>query len=265
MKSHPKLGSRSAARRQASDIEFSNRVPVPPNATPSAANAESDGGLLVTLVCHGLDLSAVIAEIAAARCWRFECRQDMAAALATFGPLPGSAPRVFLLPLRLQSACGLEWTRRLAEMCSQARVVVLADQADAGLGFSAMYVGASAFLVLPIAPAELLKAVQAAARGLRFMSSSALGASLDALCCPESAPTCTGLTSWQIKVLWAIGQGRGEKGAASLLGVAARTVHTHATRIYLKLMVHSLEEALKKVFGRRACAFACAHRTNGEC
>jgi DNA-binding NarL/FixJ family response regulator len=234
-----------------------------------------DGGcghLHVTLVHHDLGVRALVAKATASRGWGFGAHGDLDAGLAALqvlaagnGDPPPTAPALLLLlPLRLPSACGLEWTRRLSALCSQARAIVLADPADAGLGFPAIYAGARGFLLLPLVHAELLAAVEAAARGSRFMSPAALAPSLDALYCPESAPTCTGLTSWQVKVLWAISEGHGEKGAARLLGLATRTVHTHTTRIYPKLGVHSLDEALEKVFGERACAFACPHQANGR-
>jgi DNA-binding NarL/FixJ family response regulator len=264
----------SAARARAPQIECSDLCPAPlPSATPLDGSAESNGELHVTLVQRDPGVRALVAKVAAAQGWSLQVHREIACVLENFKPLSagnGEAPslalppRVCLLPLRLRSGCGLEWTRTLAALDGQTRTVLLAEPPDAAMGFAAIYAGAWSFLVLPVVRTELIAAVQAAAQGLRFMTQTALRASLDALCCPEPVPSCTGLTSWQTKVLWAMGQGRGEKGAAWLLDMPVKTVHTHANRMYPRLGVHTLNEAIEKVFGRRGCAFACVRgRGNG--
>jgi len=57
-----------------------------------------------------------------------------------------------------------------------------------------------------------------------------------------------------------MGQGRRQKGAALLLNMPINTIHAHANHIYPKLGVHRLEDALDKVFGKYACAYACARK-----
>jgi DNA-binding NarL/FixJ family response regulator len=175
-------------------------------------------------------------------------------------PAAPAGVHVFLAALRPPGPCGIEWTRRLQAFDGSARFVLLAEQADAALGFSALYSGASAFLLLPLNGDDLLTAIQRAAAGRHFLPAAAVEASLDALCQAEPLPSCTGLTPTEIRVLWAMGQGRGEKGAARLLDMPINTIHTHANHAYPKLGVHNLEDALHEVFGKRACAFACLGR-----
>jgi DNA-binding NarL/FixJ family response regulator len=230
--------------------------------------------LRVTLVHHDETFRGLVAELAAAQRWRFGVCGDFTDVLRSLGaPVPGKSdapsaaalqstagPHVYLAPLRQPDACGLEWTRRLAALDGLTMFVLLAEQADAALGFSAIYSGASAFLLLPLNRAELLTAIQRAAAGRRFMSAAAHEASFDSLRCPEPAPSCTRLTPVEIKILWAMGQGRGEKGASQLLPMKLDTVHAHAKHIYLKLGVHSLPEALDKGFGRAGCPYTCLWR-----
>jgi DNA-binding NarL/FixJ family response regulator len=244
---------------------------MPPNLVGNAQAAP----LRVTLVHHDESVRGFVAKVAAAQHWVFEARRDFAEAADALGvPLPDSddtppagaapaaaVPQVFLAALRPPTGpCGLEFVRRLAALDGQARFVLVAQQADAALGFSAIYSGASAFILLPLKRAELLTAVRRAGAGQRFLPAGVQEASLDALCCPEQAQSCASLTPREIKVLWAMGHGRGEKGAAQLLGLATHTVHTHANHIFLKLDVHSLQDALNKVFGERGCTHACARR-----
>ena len=253
---HPR--SAECARRAKAN-QFQMRAPPP---------------LRVTLVHHDETVHAVVAELAGAQHWRLEAYRDFADAIGALGPpLPANSdtppasapsaaagPRVILAALGPPGVCGLEWTRRLAALGGSPRLVLLAGPDDAALGLSAIYSGASAFVLLPPNRAEILTAIHWAAGGRRFLPAAVQQASLDALCCPEPAPSCTGLTPTEIRVLWAMGQGRGEKGASRLLPMKLDTTHAHAKHIYLKLGVHSLPEALEKIFGRHGCAYTCLRR-----
>jgi DNA-binding NarL/FixJ family response regulator len=246
----------------------------PPSPSASLLRSRQPPPLRVTLVHRDPTVCDFVAELAAAQGWPFDAHRDfpeaagaLDAALRPNGEAaPPNAPadaagmRVFLAALSTPSACGIEWTRRLAALDGSARFVLLAEQADASLGFSALYSGASAFLLLPLNRDELLTAIQRAAAGGRFIPATAVEASLDALCQSEPASSCTGLTLTEIRVLWAMAQGRGEKGAALLLNRATNTMHTHANHLYPKLGVHTLEYALHKLFGNSGCPYACLRR-----
>jgi DNA-binding NarL/FixJ family response regulator len=246
----------------------------PPHPSTSPLQSRQSPPLRVTLVHHNQTVCDFVAEVAAAQGWRFDAHRRFPEAVGSLDlPLPANdeagpdnAPtgpagvRVFLAALRSPGPCGVEWTRRLQQPHGSARFVLLAEQADASLGFSALYSAASAFLLLPLNRGELLTAIQRAAAGGRFIAAAAVEASLDALCQSEPAPSCTGLTHTEIRVLWAMAQGRGEKGAALLLNRATNTMHTHANHLYPKLGVHTLEDALHKVFGNHGCAYICLRR-----
>jgi DNA-binding NarL/FixJ family response regulator len=246
----------------------------PPPPSSSHLRSPQSPPLRVTLVHQDRTICNLIAEVAAAQRWCFDAYPDFAEAVGALDlalpandeagsvnvPTAPAGVRVFLAALRSPGPCGIEWTRRLQKPDGSARFVLLAEEADASLGFSALYSGASAFLLLPLNRGELLTAIQRAAAGGRFLPAAAVEASLDALCQSEPAPSCTGLTHTEIRVLWAMAQGRGEKGAALLLNRATNTMHTHANRLYPKLGVHTLEDALHKLFGNSGCPYACLRR-----
>jgi DNA-binding NarL/FixJ family response regulator len=230
--------------------------------------------LRVTLVHHDQTVCDFVAEVAAAKGWCFDAHRDFLEAVGALdlalpandgagsvnAPTAAAGVRVFLTALRSPGPCGFEWTRRVQKPDGSARFVLLAEQADASMGFSALYSGASAFLLLPLNRDDLRTAIQRAAVGGRFIPATAVEASLDALCQSEPAPSCAGLTPTEIRVLWAMAQGRGEKGAALLLNRATNTIHTHANHLYPKLDVHTLEDALHKLFGSSGCPYACLRR-----
>jgi DNA-binding NarL/FixJ family response regulator len=254
--------------------------------------------LRLTIVHHDEALRKFFAELAAAQRWCFDAHDDFANAVAGLEvPVPGSgdaapatapsaaAPckdvtplthstyrglsarpaaaraHVLLAALRPpKGPCGMEWVRRLAALDGDRCLVVLAEQSDAALGFSALYCGASAFILLPLKRVELLAAIQGVAIGWRLLPAAAAEASRDALYHPPPARSCTGLTPTEIKVLWTMAEGRGEKHAGVLLGIETRTVHAHLNHIYVKLQVHSLKQAIDKVFSKRGCPYACVRR-----
>lgn len=250
--------------------------------------------MTVTLVHHDESVRGFVAKLAAAQGWPFDAYTDFAGAVSALAwPLrgdngppsarapagnpvtpvipstsrPGSAPpgaagpHVLLAALRPpEGPCGFELIRRLAALDSLTRFVLLGESADAASGFSALCGGASALVLLPLNRDELLSAVRHAAAGAGFLPAGVQEASLNALCHPEAVPSCSGLTPTDLRVLWAMNQGRGQKGASQLLPMAANTVHTHASHINLKLGVHTLPEALVKAFGNYGCPYACAGR-----
>jgi DNA-binding NarL/FixJ family response regulator len=244
--------------------------------TPSTSLLQSPQPppLRVTLVHHDQTVWDFVAEVAAAQGWSFDAHRDFPEAVGALdlvllandeagsvnAPTAPAGVRVFLAALRSPGPCGIEWTRRLQKPDGSARFVLLAEQADASLGFSALYSGASAFLLLPLSRDDLLTAIQRAAAGGRFIPAAAVEASLGALSQSEPAPSCTGLTRTEVRVLWAMAQGRGEKGAALLLNRATNTIHTHTNHLYPKLGVHTLEDALHKLFGNSGCPYACLRR-----
>ncbi len=268
----------------------------PPPSTSHLQNLQPSP-LRVTLVHHDQTVCDFVAEVAAAQGWCFDAYPDFVEALGALNPLPAilnsdppelstncdpldfpaphhqpSTPptinplataagmHVLLAPLAPPGSCGLAWTRRMRSLDGSIRFVLLADQADAARGITALSSGASAFLLLPLNRDDLLTAIRCAAAGRHFLPTAAFEASLHALCQAEPPSSCTSLTHTEIRVLWAMAQDRGEKGAALLLNMPTSTVHTHANHIYPKLGVHKLEDALELVFGKHGCPYICLRR-----
>ena len=74
-------------------------------------------------------------------------------------------PDVVLMDLMMPGMDGVETTRRMLEVCPSARVIVLTSHHEDAMVFPAISAGALSYLLKSAAPAELIDAVRAAARG----------------------------------------------------------------------------------------------------
>lgn len=75
------------------------------------------------------------------------------------------APDVVLMDLSMPGMDGFEATRRIRELCPQARVLVLTASLEAETVRTALEAGASGYLAKGVTPDELVEAVRAVHRG----------------------------------------------------------------------------------------------------
>lgn len=86
------------------------------------------------------------------------------------------APDVVLMDLSMPGMDGIEATRRIAQLCPHARVLVLSGHLDPETVRRAMCAGASGYLVKGVAPDALVEAVRAVHRGEQPLAPDAASA-----------------------------------------------------------------------------------------
>jgi two-component system, NarL family, response regulator LiaR len=149
-------------------------------------------------------------------------------------------PDVLLLDIAMPGLSGLEVTRRARELSPSTAVVALTAHDEEAYVLAMLDAGASGYLSKASRGQQVVQAVRAAAAG-EMIFSRAVAASLKrrALAGPSTV-----LTPRELEVLRCLAQGLGNKQIASTLGLSARTVQTHLTRIFAKLGVTSRTEAV---------------------
>lgn len=156
-------------------------------------------------------------------------------------------PDVVLMDIDLPGRDGIQAVTSLHREFPAVEVLMLTVFDDDDRVFRALCAGASGYLLKQTPPTQLIDAIQSVYAGGAPMSPSIARKVI------QSFPSKVGqsadldqLTSRESQVLHYLAQGMSYKLVAAELGVGIETVRTHIKRIYEKLHVHSVVEAVSK-------------------
>jgi len=173
---------------------------------------------------------------------------DGAAAVRLAGAL---RPDVILMDLRMPGLDGLGALAELARQGSTARVLVLTTYDTDSYVLPAIEAGATGYLLKDAPRAELLRAVQAAARGEAVLSPSVATRLMTRVRTPSAQPSGTQpLSQRELEVLELVAAGNTNREAAVRLLISQATVKTHLLSIYGKLGVSDRAAAVAEAFKR---------------
>ena len=149
-------------------------------------------------------------------------------------------PDVVLMDLSMPGVDGIEATRRLVAARPESRVVVLTSFSDRERILDALDAGAIGYLLKDAEPDELLRGIEAAARGESPLAPKAAKAVLTARA--EGRPAAE-LTAREHEVLALLAQGLANKQIARRLGIAEKTVKAHLTSVFQSIGVSDRTQA----------------------
>lgn len=154
------------------------------------------------------------------------------------------APDVVLLDLSMPGSSGVEALRRIREAVRHTRVLVLSMHSTSEYVRAALRSGADGYVVKGSGIKDLTTAIRAVAAGERFLSPEVERAALlDLLDGPEIGlvvDPLERLTPREREVLQLIAEGHSNRAVADRLGLSAKTVDGHRTRIMTKLDLHDV-------------------------
>jgi NarL family two-component system response regulator LiaR len=139
-------------------------------------------------------------------------------------------PDVVLMDLVMPRLDGVGAMRALQQRLPAARVIVLTSFTEDGKVLPAIRAGAAGYLLKTVEPAELARAVRAAAAG-----EALLDPMVAARLMAEVAAPAHELTDREHEVLDGIARGLSNKRIGFELGIAERTVKAHVGHILAKL------------------------------
>jgi len=143
-------------------------------------------------------------------------------------------PEVVVMDLTLQGASGLEAVRRIRDWDKDARILIFSMHAGSAFALKAFEAGASGYITKSSPPGELVRAVEAVARGGRALSDDICQA-LAADRLSGTNPAIALLSTRETEILRLLATGLSSDAIANMLNLSQKTVRNHHYAIKAKI------------------------------
>ena len=153
-------------------------------------------------------------------------------------------PDVVLMDLIMPELDGVEATRRIKALFPEVEIIALTSYVDEAKVVDALAAGVAGYVMKDVKPAELVRAICAAAQGEMYLSPAAarlLAKRVSPAKSPEPSPEV--LTERELDVIRLIARGLSNQDIAKDLNISAKTVKTHISAILQKLNLTSRTQA----------------------
>lgn len=179
-----------------------------------------------------------------ARDGRFDVIGQCGQALKVVEQVRQLKPDVLVLDISMPGLNGLDICREVTRKARQVKVLILSMLGDEEIVVKALESGAAGYILKDADNDELLEAIAAVARGERYLGPGISAAVFHRLGRGGEDPY-DRLSLRERQVLQLICEGRTTRKAAEVLGLAAKTVDTHRTRLMHKLGIHDQKALVK--------------------
>ncbi len=146
-------------------------------------------------------------------------------------------PAVAVLDIHMPGLNGLDTCRELTRRFRDVAILILTMYGDEEFIRRALENGASGYLQKDAAADQLPQAIRTVAQGETYLGPGIPSSVLHSFGARRGDPY-DSLTPREKQVLQLIAEGRTNREAAEILGIAMRTVDTHRTRLMKKLNIH---------------------------
>lgn len=160
--------------------------------------------------------------------------------------LPGSAPDVVLMDLRLPDCSGSECTEQLKRRMPSTQFMIFTVNEDGEEIFRALKAGASGYLLKRTPPEAILAAIRDLHQGGAPMNSEIARKVVSFF---QKKSDVEDLSPRQKEILKLLSQGYITKEIADKMGLSVETVRSYLKLVYQKLHVNNRAAAVMKVFG----------------
>jgi DNA-binding NarL/FixJ family response regulator len=155
-------------------------------------------------------------------------------------------PDIVLLDLQMPEGGGLRAIRDLARLGSDVRILVVTLFEDDESVFAALKAGARGYVLKDADEEEMVRAIQAVARGEAIFSPAIAARLIDYFAGTRAAPAGEAfpdLTDREREILTLIARGRSNAEIAGDLSISLKTVRNHASNVFNKLQVSDRTQA----------------------
>lgn len=152
------------------------------------------------------------------------------------------APDVVLMDIRLPGEGGIEATRQVTAKFSNVKVVMLTSFADDELVMRAISAGAMGYVLKQVGNEELIRAIQAAARGEALLDPSTTARLLSRVREADrkaQEDAFRELSDREMDVLVHLAKGKTNAEIASLLNLSEKTVGNYVSNMFEKLHLNN--------------------------
>ena len=158
-------------------------------------------------------------------------------------------PDVILMDVRMPVLDGLEATRRLVELGTTARILILTTFDLDEYVYAAIRAGASGFLLKDVRPSQLVDAIRVVAEGEALLAPAVTRRLLERFAATlptpeERAPALATLTDREREVLELVASGLSNSEIAERLFLGETTVKTHVSSLLRKLGLRDRVQAV---------------------
>lgn len=154
-------------------------------------------------------------------------------------------PDLVLMDIAMPTLGGLEAAARLRDELPETRVIILSMHATDDYVAQAIRAGASGYILKDAATAELALAIDAVARGGKWISPAVSSRVIDRFLAAAPATAADPLTPRQREILVLLAEGLGTKEIAYRLGLSSKTVETHRAQLMERLGVRDLASLVR--------------------
>jgi DNA-binding NarL/FixJ family response regulator len=157
-------------------------------------------------------------------------------------------PDVVVMDIAMPVLNGIDATKRIAETCPSAAVIILSMHDDESYIVRALNAGARGYLLKDSLKADLLAAINAVSQGHSYFSAK-INLLLREdyfrqLSDKQKTDSFELLTAREREILQLAAEGRSNKDIANLLSLSFHTVETHRSHILQKLNLHTVPELI---------------------
>lgn len=158
-------------------------------------------------------------------------------------------PDVVVMDIAMPELNGIEATRQIAELCPNARVIVLSIHASNEYVYRALKAGAQGYLLKESAGNEVIEAIRAVQAGHRYLNHKITDIVIDGYLhqseAVRSGSPLDVLSPREQEVLQLVVEGKTSAEIADVLSLSQSTVETYRSRIMNKLGIRDLPSLVK--------------------
>ncbi len=155
-------------------------------------------------------------------------------------------PDVAIVDIAMPGLNGIEVTRQIHDACAGTQVVILSMYASPESVHQALRAGARGYVLKESAGAEVIEAVRAVHRGLRYVSRRIDADALERYIHERGADDpLEMLSTREREVLQLVVEGRTSAEIAAQLGLSPKSVETYRSRMMAKLEIEDLPALVK--------------------
>jgi DNA-binding NarL/FixJ family response regulator len=161
-----------------------------------------------------------------------------------------SSPDIILMDIDMPGISGIDAVKEIRQLLPECIIIMQTIYDDEQRIFDSLKAGAHGYLTKDTKPLDLIKAIEEAIAGGSPMTPGIARKVISHFQQQPLSDNDFNLSEREKQILQLLGNGRSYKMVAADLFIAYETVHSHTKRIYQKLHVSSLAEALGLAFRR---------------